>query len=119
MPATAFETKSQRKKLTGAYSSTSPIVAILYEEAPFDVTIVSDAKTAITLNTALIPINPTRTSKGVTVFELKKGSNLTEVYPSDGCPYESPGSYRRIKIPAKGIKLSELDIQKQQTTLFD
>jgi len=119
VPVTAFETKSQRKKLTGAYSSTSPIVTILYEEKPFDITIVSNAKTAITLNTSLIPINPTRTSKGVTVFELKKGASICEVYHGDGCPYENPGDYRRIKIPAKGIKLSEHDIHKQQTTIFD
>ena len=119
MPATSFETKSARKKLTGAYSQTSPIVAILYEEKPFEVTMVSDAKTAITINTALIPVNPTRTSKGVTIFELKKGSVLSEVFVSAECPYDKPSDYRRIKVPAKGIKLSELDIKKQQTTLLD
>lgn len=119
IPATSFETKSARKKLTGAYSQTSPIVAILYEEKPFEVTMVSDAKTAITISTALIPVNPTRTSKGVTIFELKKGSKLSEVFASDACPYEKPSEYKRIKVPAKGIKLTELDIQKQQTTLLD
>lgn len=119
VPATSFETKSARKKLTGAYSQTSPIVAILYEEKPFEVTMVSDAKTAITINTALIPVNPTRTSKGVTIFELKKGFVLSEVFVSAECPYDKPSDYRRIKVPAKGIKLSELDIKKQQTTLLD
>ena len=119
IPATSFETKSARKKLTGAYSQTSPIVAILYEEKPFEVTIVSNAKTAITINTSLIPVNPTRTSKGVTIFELKKGSLISEVFVTEQCPYEKPSDYRRIKVPAKGIKLSELDIQKQQTKLID
>lgn len=119
VPATAFETKSARKKLTGAYSQASPIVSILYEEKPFEVTVVSNAKTAITISTALIPINPTRSSKGVTVFDLKKGSVVSEVFVSETCPYEKPSEYKRIKIPAKGIKLTELDIQKQQTTLLD
>ncbi len=119
IPATSFETKSARKKLTGAYSQASPIIAILYEEKPFEVIMVSNAKTAITINTSLIPVNPTRTSKGVTIFELKKGAQVSEVFASDSCPYQKPSEYKRIKVPAKGIKLTELDIQKQQTTLLD
>lgn len=119
VPVTAYETKANRNKLTGAYSSASPIVAIFYEESPFEITMVSDVKTAITLNTALIPVNATRTSRGVTIFELKKGSRVAEVYVSETCPYEKPSAYKRIKIPAKGIKLTEHDIQKQQISLIE
>ena len=119
VPLTAYETKANRNKLVGAYSSASPIAAILYEETPFEITMISDAKNAITINSALIPTNATRTSRGVTVFELKKGSIIAEVYPSTECPYENPTAYRRIKVPAKGIKLTEHDLKKQQTNLFD
>lgn len=119
VPVTAYETKSLRSKLTGAYSTVSPIVAIFYENEPLEITLVSDAGTAITLSSSLIPVNATRTSKGVTVFDLKKGGRVIEAYTAADCPYEKPSAYRRIKIPAKGIKLTELDIQKQQISLIE
>ena len=105
VPLTAYETKANRTKLVGAYSSAAPIAAILYEEEPFDIMIVSDANNAITINSSLIPTNATRTSRGVTIFELKKGSIITEAHPAKDCPYENPSAYRRIKVPAKGIKM--------------
>ncbi len=115
VPLTAYETKANRNKLVGAYSSAAPIAAILYEDVPFEITMVSDAKNAITINTGLIPTNATRTSRGVTIFELKKGSSITEVYPAKESPYENPSAYKRIKVPAKGIKLTEHDLKKQKT----
>ncbi len=119
IPVTAYETKGNRSKLTGAYSTVSPVVAIFYEDKNTELTLVSDAKTAITINSSLIPVNSTRTSRGVTLFELKKGFKVTEVYTSSDCPYEKVSAYKRIKVPAKGIKLSEHDIKKQQISLID
>lgn len=105
VPLTAYETKANRTKLVGAYSSAAPIAAILYEAEPFDIMIVSDANNAITINSSLIPTNATRTSRGVTIFELKKGSIVKEAHPTKDCQYENPSAYRRIKVPAKGIKM--------------
>ncbi len=119
VPVTAYETKSLRSKLTGAYSTASPITAIFYEEEPFEIVLVSDAKTAVTLNTSLIPVNATRTSRGVAVFDLKKGGRVVEAFSASDCPYEQPSAYRRLKIPAKGIKLTEHDIRKQQISLIE
>ena len=53
------------------------------------------------------------------MFELKKGSAVVGAYNAENCPYGKPSDYKRIKVPAKGIKLVEHDIRKQQTTLFD
>ena len=108
-----------RSKATAAYSTASPIVAIFYEAQPFDITMVSDAGTAITISTSLIPLKTTKTAQGTTMFELKKGSAVVGAYNAENCPYSKPSDYKRIKVPAKGIKLVEHDIRKQQTTLFD
>ncbi|MBR6920810.1 MAG: topoisomerase IV, partial [Clostridia bacterium] len=73
VPMSAYETKGNRKKLTGAYSTKSPLVAAFYEDEPFNIALVSDAKRAILFSTKLIPVKPTRTAGGVTLFSLKKG----------------------------------------------
>ena len=106
--------------LTGAYSSASAVVAIFYEESQnTDIVIVSDAKTAIMINSSLIPIKTTRSSQGVAVFSLKKGFKVSAAYLKSNCPYMEPGNYKRIKIPASGIKIAEHDIKKQQIELLE
>lgn len=120
IPVSSYETKAQRKKLTGAYSSASAVVAIFYEESQnTDIVIVSDAKTAIMINSSLIPIKTTRSSQGVAVFSLKKGFKVSAAYLKSNCPYMEPGNYKRIKIPASGIKIAEHDIKKQQIELLE
>ena len=120
IPVSSYETKAQRKKLTGAYSSASAVVAIFYEESQnTDIVIVSDAKTAIMINSSLIPIKTTRSSQGVAVFSLKKGFKVSAAYLKSNCPYMEPGNYKRIKIPASGIKIVEHDIKKQQIELLE
>lgn len=119
IPVSAYETKTQRKKLTGAYSSASPIVGIFYEASPIDIMIVSDAKTAITISSSLIPVKTTRASQGVSVFSLKKGFKVTGAYLKENSPYENPGDYKRVKIPANGIKIAEHDIGKKQIDLLN
>ena len=41
VPASAYETKSNRRKLTGAYSGRVPIVAVFYEDEPFVLLLIS------------------------------------------------------------------------------
>ena len=116
VPVTSYITKSVRRKLVGAYSDASPIVAAFLEKSsdPFDVMLVSDADRAIIVKTSLIPVKTTRTSAGVQVFTLKKGQKLVGAYSDFAERFEDTKGYKKIKIPATGILLSEKDIDKQQ-----
>ena len=116
VPTTAYETKAARKKLTGAYSSASPIVAVFFEKEkdPYDVMLISDADRAIVVKTSLIPLKTTRTASGVQIMTLKKGQKLREAYKDFADRFEDTKGYKKIKIPAPGILLSEKDINKQQ-----
>jgi DNA gyrase subunit A len=116
VPVSAYETKGNRRKLTGAYSSASPIVGIFHEveKNPFELMLVSDAERAIVFKTSLIPVKTTRTSAGVQVFTLKKGQKLVGAYSDFAERFEDTKGYKKIKIPATGILLSEKDIDKQQ-----
>lgn len=110
--ASAYQTQGNRSKLTGAFSASSPIAAVLYETAPFDITIVSDAGKAITLNSSMIPVAATRTAGGVTLISLKKGQKVLEAVPTESNLYEQVKGIRKIKIPATGVAMSEEDLQK-------
>jgi DNA gyrase subunit A len=110
--ASAYQTQGNRSKLTGAFSSASPIAAVLYETAPFDITLVSDAGKAITLSSSMIPIAATRTAGGVTLMSLKKGQRVLEAVPADAQIYEQSKGIRKLKIPATGVPMTENSLRK-------
>lgn len=117
VPMSAYETKGNRKKLTGAYSTKSPLVAAFYEDEPFNIALVSDAKRAILFSTKLIPIKPTRSAGGVTLFSLKKDQKIAAAFREADSPYESISKYKKIKLPATGSVLEEFDINAQQVKM--
>ena len=117
VPMSAYETKGNRRKLTGAYSTKSPLVAAFYEDEPFNIALVTDAKRAILFSTKLIPLKPTRTAGGVTLFSLKKGQRIVSAFREADSPYESISKYRKIKLPATGSVLEEFDINAQQVKM--
>ena len=107
IPANAYETKSNRRKLTGAYSTASPIVAILYEHDPYDVLIENSAGKGIFINTSLIPQKTTRSSSGVTLFTMKKGITVTGVKYGSKLDADKASRCRKNKIPASGVSLEK------------
>ena len=110
--ASSYQTQGNRSKLTGAFSASSPIAAVLYETKPFDITIVSDAGKAITLSSSLIPVAATRTAGGVTLMSLKKGQRVLEAVPADSGIYEQGKGIRKLKIPATGVAMTDAALTK-------
>ncbi len=105
IPTTAYETKSNRKRLTGAYSSASRIVGVFFENEPFELLLISDNNKAIVINTKLIPEKTTRSSQGVSLFKLKPKQTLVEALRDFENKYEGAKKCRKIKIPAQGSPL--------------
>ena len=101
----AYQLSSARKKFSGVYSSASPIVAAILEDAPKDVILVSSQNKAITIKSALIPEKSTRTAGGVTLFTLKAGATVVYADETEKSIYPDPQNYRKIKIPATGSAL--------------
>ncbi len=96
-----YETKSNRKKLTGAFSSASPIVSAIYESDTMDIGIVNDQKKGILISSSLIPMKASKTSPGSSIFTLKKGQKIVEVI-TDAEKIKKLGSCRKRKIPTTG-----------------
>ena len=104
VPVTAYQTKSNRRRLTGAYSDASPAVAAFWEEKPFDVLLKTSANRALIVNTALIPVKTTRDAQGVAVMTLKEGQSLEEASTAL-TRYGGEKRYRKTKIPSAGATI--------------
>ena len=115
VPVTAYVTKGARRKLTGAYSDASPIVAVFTEtdKKPIDILMISSLDRTILIKSSLIPVKTTRTSGGVQLMTLKKG-HLAKAVSDFGENYQNVKSYRKLKIPASGTLLEEKNIEIQQ-----
>ncbi|MBQ8911410.1 MAG: topoisomerase IV, partial [Clostridia bacterium] len=102
VPLAAYETKSARKKLTGAYSTASPIVAAFREDKPLEILLFSSDNKAIQISSSLIPQKTTKSASGVTVLSLKKGSKV--VFATERVDqYAGNRSYKKLKVPATGV----------------
>ncbi|MBQ7316576.1 MAG: topoisomerase IV [Clostridia bacterium] len=116
VPVSAYATKGNRRKLTGAYSTASPLVAVFCEKAktPLEILMVSDNDRAILIKSSLIPEKTTCTSGGVQLMTLKKGQKVVRALSEFGDNYQNVKSYRKLKIPATGTLLEEKNIDIQQ-----
>ncbi len=117
VPMSQYATQGSRKKLKKAYSDASPIVGIIYETSDDYIMLLNSDSKAILIRPSLIPIKTTRSSQGTTVFamNLKKNQIITEVLKDyeERFP-DALSRYRKIKIPATGVLLSDKDITTKQ-----
>ncbi len=109
IPVSAYQTKSNRRKLSGAYSDASPLTSAIYEDKTKEVLLVSDGGKAALIKSSLIPQKSTRTSCGVTLVSLKGKNKLVFATgkPEEFC--KDPSAYRKIKIPATPSPLERAD----------
>ena len=110
----AYETKTNRKKLTGAYSDKSPLVtAMVLEEDAQIVLYSSDGRAAVVSTAQLLP-KTTRNTQGVAVMTLRKKAVLQNVRLLEESGITNPGRYRTKTIPSAGMLLKEEDSPEKQ-----
>ncbi len=121
IPEKAYETSSVRRKLKGIFSTASPIVAVFSEQEknPFEIMLTSSEDRAIIIKSSLIPIKSTKTSIGVQLMNVKKNHKITSAISDFESIYENTKGYRKLKLPATGVLLSDKDITKQQLSIED
>ncbi len=110
VPLDSYLTKGNRRRLTGAYSNSSPVVGVIYEKEPKDILLHSTDGKAILIKSSLIPRKTTRTAAGVQLMNLKKGHRVDAVLLSDDIAKAGDISKcRKIKIPATGSPVTPGD----------
>ena len=118
VPLSAYETKTNRKKLTGAYSDKSPLVKALALEADEQMAVYStDGRAAIFSTAQLLP-KTTRNTQGVAVMTLKKKAVLKDAQLLTLSGIVNESRYRTKTIPSAGALLKEEDSPEKQQT-FD
>lgn len=100
VPVIAFETKSNRKRLTNAFSDSSPIVAVYYDEGRRDLLFITDSGKGALLSSELIPVKTTRTASGVTLLSLKRKQKVVDVLDGERKEQYDYSKVKKIKIPA-------------------
>ena len=106
VPISAYDTKGTRRKLQGAYSAVSPIVAVFYEKEPFEIMMISSADRAIVFKSSLIPVKTTRSAGGVTLMTLKKDQKIVSASADFAEKFGDTKGYKKLKLPAVGTILS-------------
>ena len=118
VPLSAYETKANRRRLTGAYSDKSPLVsAIVLNEDKQVVLYSSDGRAAIVSTAQLLP-KTTKNTQGVAVMSLKKKAQLKNVILLEQSGITNASRYRNKTIPTAGALLKEDDSPEKQIS-FD
>jgi len=115
----AYATKTNRKKLTGAYSGASPLVAALHLKEDTEVAVFSSDNRAVVFSTALLAPKTTRTTVGVSVMSLKKKARVVRAAPVGETAIQNAARYRVRSLPAAGSTLREEDSEVKQLSLDD
>ena len=116
VPMSAYETKTNRKKLTGAYSDKSPLIRVVALDTDEQMAVYStDGRAAIFSTAQLLP-KTTRNTQGVAVMTLKKKAALRDAVLLSQSGIVNESRYRTKTIPSAGALLKEEDsAEKQQT----
>lgn len=118
VPLEAYATKTNRKKLTAAYSDKSPLAGALWLAEDSEVLFTSSADRRLLVQTAALSLKATRSTQGVMVMKLKKNQLLTSVRPYAEGMFAKPGRYRAKSLPAPGALLSAEDKGEEQLSLL-
>ena len=106
----AYVAKSRRKKITGAYSTESPLVGAIYEgKDTKHIFIRSDAGRGMLIKSSLIPVKSTRTASGVQIMQLpKKGVKVELVTDRIEEFGQDATKCKKNAIPSTGTSLAQL-----------
>ena len=115
-----YATKTNRKKLVGAYSDKANICDIKLLENEAEIVCYADNNKVLAVSTDKIPVKSTKSTQGVQVMKLtKKGAKMVRVIFADESGIENLKYYTTKNIPAAGSFLRKDDTIDRQLSLFE
>lgn len=111
----AYETKTNRKKLINAYSDKSPLAQALYIKEDTDVVLCSSGGRMLLVNTGGIMSKTTKNTQGISAMKLKKNQKVTSIHLYKQGEFEKEWRFRAKNLPAAGAVPSMADIEEQIT----
>jgi DNA gyrase subunit A len=114
----AYETKTNRRKLINACSDKSPVAAVFHLTEETDIVCYSGDGRALIFNTAQLQPKTSRTTQGVNVMSLKPKRTLVKAETLDQSAIANPTRYRVRSLPGAGAILKPEDTGAQQMSLL-
>ncbi|MGN0537140.1 MAG: DNA gyrase subunit A [Acutalibacteraceae bacterium] len=117
VPLQSYQTKTNRKKLTAAYSDKEPLTAVYFaaEESDRFVVETSSGRMMI-LQSDMLLSKTSRSTQGVAVVKLKKGHRIQKVTPYTESNILHAEKYIPKSLPSSGFILRPEDIGAEQMT---
>lgn len=118
VPLESYATKTNRKKLTGAYSDKSPLVGLLYLPEDEEVLFKASSGNMLLVHTGALALKTTRSTQGVAVLKPKKGHRLFSIERYKDGTFTNPKRYRTGSLPARGALPVNDDSKDEQLSLI-
>lgn len=118
VPLESYATKTNRKKLTGAYSDKSPLVGLLYIPEDEEVLFKASSGNMLLVHTGALALKTTRSTQGVAVLKPKKGHRLFSIERYKDGTFTNPKRYRTGSLPARGALPVNDDSKDEQLSLI-
>ena len=115
----AYETKTNRRKLVGACSDKSPVAAVFLLDEEKEIACRSSDGRVLIFNSAQLQPKTSRTTQGVNVMSLKPKRTLTAAQLLSETNIINPARYRVRSLPGAGALLKPEDTSEQQMSLLD
>ena len=115
----AYQTTSNRRRLTGAYSDKSPLKTAMFLAEDAEIAVYSSEPRCLVVNTALMGVKSTRTTQGVGLLTLKKNKTLDYACTLEESGITNLARYRGRSIPATGALLKEDDTNDKQMSILE
>ena len=112
----SYATKTNRRKLLGAYSDKSPAASIAYIQEDCEFLLTSAQGRMLLMHTGAIQPKTTRNTQGVAAMTLRKGGRLLRAVPYAEGMLKKPDRYRK-NIPALGALPTPEETEGEQLTL--
>ena len=113
VPLSSYETKTRRKKLIGAYSDKSPLVACYNIEEDREFLVSSSGGRILLVHTGAVPSKSARDTQGVAVMTLKKNAVVSGAKPFEPGMLENAHRFRTRNLPAAGAIPKDGDLFEQ------
>jgi len=114
VPLSAYETKTNRKKLTGAYCDKSPLKTAMAFKTDEQVAVYTSDGRATIFSTAQLLPKTTRNTQGVNVLSLKKKAELSHAVRLEEAGIVNQSRYRTRTLPNAGAVLKPEDAPEKQ-----
>ncbi|MFQ7401893.1 MAG: DNA gyrase subunit A, partial [Neglectibacter sp.] len=112
----AYQTKTNRKKLISAYSDKSPLATALYLREDCEVLLTASSGRMLLFHTGLIQPKATKNTQGVQAMNLKKGQRVMGAVVYEEGMLQNPSRYKK-KLPALGALPTEEETAGEQMTI--